>query len=52
MAGLGTWFVFHGTTKAEVKGLDKIPHDQWPTALRSAKCRSCEQDNDNGNSFQ
>ena len=26
-------FLIYGTTKAEVKGLDQIPHDQWPTAL-------------------
>ena len=26
-------FLVYGTTKAEVKGLDQIPHDQWPTAL-------------------
>jgi cytochrome d ubiquinol oxidase subunit I len=26
-------FLIYGTTKAEVKGLDRIPHDQWPTAL-------------------
>jgi cytochrome d ubiquinol oxidase subunit I len=26
-------FLIYGTFKAEVKGLDQIPHDQWPTAL-------------------
>ncbi len=26
-------FLIYGTTKAEVKGLDEIPRDQWPTAL-------------------
>ena len=26
-------FLIYGTTKAEVKGLDSFPHDQWPTAL-------------------
>jgi len=26
-------FLVYGTTKAEVKGLDQIPRDQWPTAL-------------------
>jgi cytochrome d ubiquinol oxidase subunit I len=26
-------FLIYGTTKAEVQGLDRIPHDQWPTAL-------------------
>lgn len=26
-------FLIYGTTSAEVKGLDRIPHDQWPTAL-------------------
>jgi cytochrome d ubiquinol oxidase subunit I len=26
-------FLIYGTTKAEVKGLDQIPHDQWPTAV-------------------
>jgi cytochrome bd ubiquinol oxidase subunit I len=26
-------FLVYGTTKAQVKGLDQIPHDQWPTAL-------------------
>jgi cytochrome d ubiquinol oxidase subunit I len=26
-------FLIYGTTKAEVKGLDQIPKDQWPTAL-------------------
>jgi cytochrome d ubiquinol oxidase subunit I len=26
-------YLIYGTTKAEVKGLDQIPHDQWPTAL-------------------
>ena len=26
-------FLIYGTTKAEVVGLDRIPHDQWPTAL-------------------
>ncbi len=26
-------FLVYGTTKAEVQGLDQIPHDQWPTAL-------------------
>jgi cytochrome d ubiquinol oxidase subunit I len=26
-------FLIYGTTKAEVRGLDTIPHDQWPTAL-------------------
>jgi cytochrome d ubiquinol oxidase subunit I len=26
-------FLIYGTTKAEVKGLDQFPHDQWPTAL-------------------
>lgn len=26
-------FLIYGTTKAQVQGLDKIPHDQWPTAL-------------------
>jgi cytochrome d ubiquinol oxidase subunit I len=26
-------FLIYGTTKAEVRGLDQIPHDQWPTAL-------------------
>jgi cytochrome d ubiquinol oxidase subunit I len=26
-------FLIYGTTKAEVKGLNQIPHDQWPTAL-------------------
>jgi cytochrome bd ubiquinol oxidase subunit I len=25
-------FLIYGTTKAEVKGLDQIPRDQWPTA--------------------
>jgi cytochrome d ubiquinol oxidase subunit I len=26
-------FLIYGTTKAEVRGLDQIPRDQWPTAL-------------------
>ena len=26
-------FLIYGTTKAEVKGLDQIPKDHWPTAL-------------------
>jgi cytochrome d ubiquinol oxidase subunit I len=26
-------FLIYGTTSAEVKGLDQIPHDQWPTTL-------------------
>ncbi|MGP8251364.1 MAG: cytochrome ubiquinol oxidase subunit I [Terracidiphilus sp.] len=26
-------FLIYGTTKAEVKGLDQFPRDQWPTAL-------------------
>jgi cytochrome bd ubiquinol oxidase subunit I len=26
-------FLIYGTTKAEVIGLDRIPRDQWPTAL-------------------
>lgn len=26
-------FLIYGTSKAEVIGLDRIPHDQWPTAL-------------------
>ena len=26
-------FLIFGTTKAEVKGLDQFPHDQWPTAM-------------------
>lgn len=26
-------FLIYGTTRAEVTGLDHIPHDQWPTAL-------------------
>jgi len=26
-------FLIYGTTKAQVQGLDQIPHDQWPTAL-------------------
>jgi cytochrome d ubiquinol oxidase subunit I len=26
-------FLIYGTTKAEVTGLDRIPHDQWPSAL-------------------
>ena len=26
-------FLIYGTTKAEVKGLDHIPRDEWPTAL-------------------
>jgi cytochrome d ubiquinol oxidase subunit I len=26
-------FLIYGTTKAEVKGLDQIPRDQWPTTL-------------------
>jgi len=26
-------FLIYGHTKAEVIGLDRIPHDQWPTAL-------------------
>jgi cytochrome d ubiquinol oxidase subunit I len=26
-------FLIYGTTRAEVVGLDRIPHDQWPTAL-------------------
>ena len=26
-------YLIYGTTKAEVTGLDRIPHDQWPTAL-------------------
>ncbi len=26
-------FLIYGTTKAEVKGLDQIPRDEWPTAL-------------------
>ena len=26
-------FLIYGTTKAEVKGLDKFPRDQWPSAL-------------------
>jgi cytochrome d ubiquinol oxidase subunit I len=26
-------FLVYGTTKAEVKGLDQFPQDQWPTAL-------------------
>ena len=26
-------YLIYGTTKAEVKGLDEIPRDQWPTAL-------------------
>jgi len=25
-------FLIHGTSKAEVKGLDQFPQDQWPTA--------------------
>jgi cytochrome bd ubiquinol oxidase subunit I len=26
-------FLIYGTTKAEVKGLDQVPRDQWPDAL-------------------
>jgi len=26
-------FLIYGTTKAEVTGLDRIPHDEWPGAL-------------------
>lgn len=26
-------FLIYGTTTAEVTGLDRIPHDQWPTGL-------------------
>ena len=26
-------YLLYGTTKAEVKGLDQFPRDQWPTAL-------------------
>jgi cytochrome d ubiquinol oxidase subunit I len=26
-------FLIYGTTKAEVVGLDRVPRDQWPTAL-------------------
>lgn len=26
-------FLIYGTTRAEVTGLDRIPNDQWPTAL-------------------
>jgi cytochrome d ubiquinol oxidase subunit I len=26
-------FLIYGTTKAQVKGLDQFPQDQWPTAL-------------------
>ncbi len=26
-------YLIYGTTKAEVKGLDQFPQDQWPTAL-------------------
>jgi cytochrome d ubiquinol oxidase subunit I len=26
-------FLIYGTTKAQVRGLDQIPRDQWPTAL-------------------
>jgi cytochrome bd ubiquinol oxidase subunit I len=26
-------FLIYGTTRAEVKGLDQVPRDQWPTAL-------------------
>jgi cytochrome d ubiquinol oxidase subunit I len=26
-------FLIYGTTKAEVRGLDQFPRDQWPTAL-------------------
>jgi cytochrome d ubiquinol oxidase subunit I len=26
-------FLIYGTTRAEVKGLDQIPRDQWPAAL-------------------
>jgi cytochrome d ubiquinol oxidase subunit I len=26
-------YLIYGTTKAEVKGLDQIPRDEWPTAL-------------------
>jgi cytochrome bd ubiquinol oxidase subunit I len=26
-------FLIYGTTKAEVQGLDRIPRDQWPSAL-------------------
>jgi len=26
-------YLIYGTTKAEVRGLDSIPRDQWPTAL-------------------
>lgn len=26
-------FLIYGTTKAEVQGLDRVPRDQWPTAL-------------------
>ena len=26
-------FLIYGTTRAEVKGLDQIPRDQWPSAL-------------------
>jgi cytochrome d ubiquinol oxidase subunit I len=26
-------FLIYGTTQAEVRGLDRIPRDQWPTAL-------------------
>ena len=26
-------FLIYGTTKAEVKGLDRFPRDEWPTAL-------------------
>jgi cytochrome d ubiquinol oxidase subunit I len=26
-------FLIYGTTRAEVRGLDQFPHDQWPTTL-------------------
>ena len=26
-------YLIYGTAKAEVQGLDRFPHDQWPTAL-------------------
>jgi cytochrome d ubiquinol oxidase subunit I len=26
-------FLIYGTTKAEVRGLNSLPHDQWPTTL-------------------
>ena len=36
-------FLIYGTTKAEVKGLDQIPRDQWPTALPGIRAESHRQ---------